>query len=252
MIKYFKQSSRYKNNIILNKNSNDISIDIAKGIGIILVMAGHLNFPFWSINLIYFFHMPLFVFISGILHKQFNKNSLFIYLKKIFLSYLFFGFIFLIIDIIRNKNFEFQKIIDILFVFPADLFKVNFAGILWFLIALFIIKLFVYLFKINFLVLLFTFFLYFIVIFISNLYNISNLPFSISQALILILFYYLGFYYKIFQVYIKNYYIVFLSIIFIIFSSYSIYNYGGLNIKITNYHNLIVFNPVLELILAIS
>lgn len=47
------------------KKERDKSIDIARGLAIILVVVGHsgINQYFW--NLIYFFHMPLFFFISG-------------------------------------------------------------------------------------------------------------------------------------------------------------------------------------------
>ena len=58
-------------------------IDIAKGIGIILVVAGHcMEFPK---NYIYLFHMPLFFFLSGYCYKEkYNQNlsNIFILLKK--------------------------------------------------------------------------------------------------------------------------------------------------------------------------
>lgn len=49
-------------------------IDIAKGIGIILVVFGHVNFvseiDYNIIRIIYMFHMPLFFFLSGYLYKK--------------------------------------------------------------------------------------------------------------------------------------------------------------------------------------
>ena len=45
-------------------------IDIAKGIGIILVVLGHANLNMVLTNIIYLFHMPLFIFISGYLDKD--------------------------------------------------------------------------------------------------------------------------------------------------------------------------------------
>ena len=53
----------------------DITIDIAKGIGIILVVLGHV-ITLKSINsFIYYFHMPLFFFISGeALHYSYKNN----------------------------------------------------------------------------------------------------------------------------------------------------------------------------------
>lgn len=51
------------------ENGRDSRIDIAKGIGILLMVIGHFN-VFLDYNsipviLIYGFHMPMFVFLSG-------------------------------------------------------------------------------------------------------------------------------------------------------------------------------------------
>jgi fucose 4-O-acetylase-like acetyltransferase len=45
------------------------AIDVARGIGIALVVFGHLNDGSFLRNWIYLFHMPLFFFLSGYLHK---------------------------------------------------------------------------------------------------------------------------------------------------------------------------------------
>ncbi|MFV0418424.1 MAG: acyltransferase family protein [Dysgonomonas sp.] len=49
-------------------------IDIAKGIGIILVVLGHVNYvsdiDYNILRLVYMFHMPLFFFLSGYLYKK--------------------------------------------------------------------------------------------------------------------------------------------------------------------------------------
>lgn len=42
-------------------------VDVAKGIGIILVVLGHNQSPDYIIKFIYSFHMPLFFFLSGYL-----------------------------------------------------------------------------------------------------------------------------------------------------------------------------------------
>lgn len=49
----------------------DKTLDIAKGIFIILVVSGHSTFPYTDV--IYWFHMPAFFIVSGILYKE---NSL--------------------------------------------------------------------------------------------------------------------------------------------------------------------------------
>lgn len=51
-------------------------VDIAKGIGIILVFLGHFNIPDTLRAEIYTFHMPLFFFLSGVVfngHKPINR-----------------------------------------------------------------------------------------------------------------------------------------------------------------------------------
>lgn len=45
-------------------------IDAVKGIGIMLVVVGHMTIPHLAKLFIYSFHMPLFFFISGYLHKR--------------------------------------------------------------------------------------------------------------------------------------------------------------------------------------
>ena len=51
-------------------------VDIAKGIGIILVLLGHFNIPDTLRVEIYTFHIPLFFFLSGVVfngHKPINR-----------------------------------------------------------------------------------------------------------------------------------------------------------------------------------
>lgn len=45
-------------------------LDVAKGIGILLVVWAHILLVGWSHRLIYAFHMPLFFLISGILYNK--------------------------------------------------------------------------------------------------------------------------------------------------------------------------------------
>lgn len=51
-------------------------IDIIKGIGILLVIAGHLPLPYIMLRIIYSFHLPLFIIASGMVFnvKKVNKN----------------------------------------------------------------------------------------------------------------------------------------------------------------------------------
>ena len=59
-------------------------LDVAKGIGILLVYIGHcfLNPESWSFRWIYSFHMPLFFFISGMLFNFHRDDGLKLYALK--------------------------------------------------------------------------------------------------------------------------------------------------------------------------
>ena len=62
-----------------------VSIDIAKGLGICLVVLGHLSDYFGAnmprvYSFIYLFHVPLFFFLSGLFYKEYDSFS--VILKK--------------------------------------------------------------------------------------------------------------------------------------------------------------------------
>lgn len=57
-------------------------LDIAKGIGIILVVWAHIMLVGSSHQIIYAFHMPLFFFISGMLFKKDKYDSFYLFLKQ--------------------------------------------------------------------------------------------------------------------------------------------------------------------------
>ena len=52
--------------------------NIVKGIGIILVVVGHLYWDFTQF--IYLFHLPLFFFVSGYLYNEKNMEMIHIYM----------------------------------------------------------------------------------------------------------------------------------------------------------------------------
>ena len=65
-------------------------LDIAKAIGIILVIIGHISQNEIITSVIYSFHMPLFFILSGYLyHKGNTKNKI----KKILIPYFLFSII---------------------------------------------------------------------------------------------------------------------------------------------------------------
>lgn len=124
-------------------------IDIAKGIGIILVVLGHLDTNGQiSREFIYSFHMPLFFFLSGIFAKT-NLNFR-QYFKKSFLSLYLPYFIFVIIDTIlftainlitHDSVKEYIKS-NAMALVGFDFMPKN--RVLWFLFALFVIRIVYY------------------------------------------------------------------------------------------------------------
>ena len=133
-------------------------IDIAKGIGIILVVLGHLNVD-GQINrlFIYCFHMPLFFFISGIVFNikgvEF-KEFLIKRIKSLYLPYVVFlsadYFINFGITVVK-KGLSLSQIKDFIVCFVENITGLNVPPIgyamntpIWFLCALFFSEIFFY------------------------------------------------------------------------------------------------------------
>lgn len=126
-------------------------VDVAVGIAIVLVVYGHLLFDVkdvsWFVEtrrLIYKFHMPLFMFLSGLLmsysYKPIEstrdyKMFLLKKLKKFVPPYLLFSLIFLLFDYIFYGFGldELKQKIAAIFLYPAE----GSAGFLWYVYVLF-------------------------------------------------------------------------------------------------------------------
>lgn len=204
------------------------SIDILKGIGILLVILGHIQnyIPKNLLIYIYSFHMPLFFYISGFLYKEEYEKNLSIkeYAKKRFKQliypYITLSLINLIWLIIKEHSIE-QIIKFILsFGYSNYIFDKNYVGAVWFLLCLFNVEMIYFIiskkFKIKRQIIIII--LYIIGIIFSK-FMIYRLPFWLDIALFGILFYHLGFMIKNRKEY--NYTLIkktFLLIIFIIVS----------------------------------
>jgi len=113
-------------------------LDYAKGIGIILVILGHIfsKSELFIKNYIYSFHMPLFFLISGILYFVFEKKKYSIknYFKKnvslLFLPYLLWGLIFC--------KFTLKNLLLLLYGSQISLSKAGSLSSLWFIPCFFI------------------------------------------------------------------------------------------------------------------
>lgn len=120
-------------------------IDLAKGIGIILVLVGHSNFlPITLKNYIYSFHMPLFFILSGYVfsNKSTFKTFLTKKIKTLLFPYLFFFIIFLLFftckDLYLETNNFYNNCIGLFFQFPGYVYSI------WFLICLFVLQILFY------------------------------------------------------------------------------------------------------------
>lgn len=136
-------------------SSRETYLDIAKGIGIFLVVVGHcipdassvngISSPLMRIifHVIYSFHMPLFFFISGFLFsasKDTLKNkykSIYKKAKRLIVPYVFVGLCYaplkLLLSQFANKPYNIHDLWKMLIGINPD-------GELWFLYALFVIS----------------------------------------------------------------------------------------------------------------
>ena len=115
-------------------------IDIAKGIGVFLVILGHESLPKLAQNWIYSFHMPLFFILSGYTYKR--KKSFWEETRNMFkhllVPYIVYSVVFFLIDIllfgIKSEVIE------------GDIHSLKNGqgsfGVLWFLLSMFWVRLF--------------------------------------------------------------------------------------------------------------
>jgi len=180
-------------------------IDIAKGIGIIFIIYAHMLGGSDFRHLFYSFHIPLFLFLSGVVYDHKKYTSFFIFLKKsakgLLLPYFIFAFISYILWLITLKTdnlFSSEITKQFLSIFYANSNNglMAFNNILWFLPALFVTRLlfasivkFFTKARIIFALMFFSVFGYLFSIFASNI----KLPFGAETALSGVVFYGAGF-----------------------------------------------------------
>lgn len=148
----------------MNRNQ---TIDIVKGFGIILIVLGHSGFPYTDV--LYLFHVAIFIMASGYLYNTENsssiKKSLAYSLKKLkglYIPYVFWNIAFLSLtnlfikiniytdnkDFLTNKVGEYESVFSYINVFDwtKDVFKIvmfsgtqQLLGAAWFLRVLFFV-----------------------------------------------------------------------------------------------------------------
>ncbi len=128
----------------MNKSRYEF-IDIAKGIGIILVMMGHFFIYRSTVTqVIYSFHMPMFFFLSGIFISAPNADSLkdkafWLYIwkktKRLLAMYcLFLGIAVISTAVFEHKIYPVKRVLKALFGYRLQTFHM---GPIWFLVALY-------------------------------------------------------------------------------------------------------------------
>lgn len=119
-------------------------IDSLKGLGIILVVWGHMNIPLTAETIIYSFHMPLFFFISGYLYKSKKRAIGEVFYRKsktLLTPYFYFALISIpfgiLLSILFGGGINWKEVI--LNFFYLDGF-IGWNAPIWFLIVLFIVE----------------------------------------------------------------------------------------------------------------
>lgn len=71
-----------------------VSFDILKGVGILLVILGHIEIPYMLKTVIYSFHMPLFFFVSGCFFRSISwKEFINKKIRQLLIPWAFFAFL---------------------------------------------------------------------------------------------------------------------------------------------------------------
>lgn len=237
-------------------NKRDKVIDVAKGIGIILVILAHVlkGKNIFVLEVIYYFHMPLFFFISGLLSYYDKSNNFKEFLlkkfKSIIIPYIVFSIISFMYWALIERKLRNQMDVSLLenflniFIFRVDENKYIYNIVLWFLPCLFVSEIILYVYRkmTNIIGMLISL----INLSIGLILAKSSLifPFALETALIASFFMYIGFLYKKFNLQISNINKKILALMFIL-SNIIIIISNSLNLKVNmlnhEYSNIYLF-----------
>lgn len=134
------------NNTLIVSKGRDASLDFAKGLLIVLVVLGHAP-GFHQSFFIYWFHMPAFFFISGLLWRgnELRLLPLLLKLKKILIPYFCFGLLLSLYTFLQTShalniwatNYLYDTIVHFL---SGGRFAKGIFGFFWFVNVLLIIN----------------------------------------------------------------------------------------------------------------
>ncbi len=238
-------------------------IDILKGIGIISVVLGHSGLSDMLHDVLYWFHMPLFFFVSGYLY---NKNK-FDYLKKIksFMIPYFSFYILITLIRITAGSLTFQSVIDEhfwLYLKGGEYIK-GYYGVFWFVTVLLATTIIYHLLqkyiKYSLIIHILMVIFYILAYYNAILYKELEVYWDLNVVLIAIVYYHIGYLYKQHQEIIhKKIYIVFLfSIIIVSGLLYKVLYEGyvyklSLKYQVYNHFGWDVIVPIAILVLLIA
>lgn len=119
-------------------------VDLLKGIGIVLMIMGHIPFEKEIVRLIYVFHMPLFFIMSGFLYKKrfFSKTVIWKWAKRMIVPYFIFAVLGLslwMLEIKPSSLFQAIQPIKSIIWINTDGMPIN--GAIWYLTATLIVYL---------------------------------------------------------------------------------------------------------------
>jgi fucose 4-O-acetylase-like acetyltransferase len=229
-------------------------IDIAKSIGIILVVMGHLDNPEKATTFIYAFHMPLFFFLSGMTFKNNQKFKNYItkktrtilipYFLFALLTYLFWLFIGKHFGEDANMHLSLVKpLVGILYANGIDNW-LSFNVPLWYLPCLFIVEIsFFYVSKANSTIRFAILVVLGILGYLLSLTTFVRLPWSINVAFTAIVIYGIGnFAYTIISQFEKHKILSIISGIFLLGLTYAISRVNGrIDMNANHYGNVLLF-----------
>ncbi len=239
------------------KGTRNIIIDIMKGLGIILVVFGHVinsNVVLCKVNInnaLYIFHMPLFFIISGYLIKYEQSSQNIDYVKKKFKGILIPYFLFSIICFLywmiierRIRNQLSTPIFNVLgniFLCRVDETLLLPNVVLWFLPCLFTAEIIYYLLRKlgkKYIVLPLVFIIFILGIILCN--NNIVLPFAMETAFVAILFICVGHLVEEYEIYLKPK-LYFLFPIFIVCYIMALVYNGNVSMLAHNYGRIPLF-----------
>lgn len=124
------------------KNSKRIEyVDLFRGIGIILMIMGHVGFGSGFSHWVGGFHMPLFFFVSGYFFKEGITFKFFLKkkVKTLLFPYMLFCALYYSIWLLFIRNYSYYVPLKSIFLYTTD-GNIPINNALWFLVSLFIVE----------------------------------------------------------------------------------------------------------------